>query len=204
MSWLGSGDRRRRARRPLEPERVQEPTYLVERDAPVGPPLDPTTRWYRRAVNKARGHTYDAYPDHLDVPWRVVGPEGPNVAAKRKKHRSSAPHPHPAELYVKHHGKLREVKFHGTSLENVIGTRNRRLMAGWVMDEIANTLAQMEEDDMTLEHRRNDEMGQGLAEYALILALIAIVAIAALLILGNQIQSVIQTIADCLPGGVGC
>lgn len=46
--------------------------------------------------------------------------------------------------------------------------------------------------------------GQGLAEYALILALIAIVAIAALLLLGGQIQGVIQSIADCLPGGVGC
>ena len=41
---------------------------------------------------------------------------------------------------------------------------------------------------------RRDEEGQGLAEYALILALIAIVAIAALLFLGEQISSILSTI----------
>ena len=35
---------------------------------------------------------------------------------------------------------------------------------------------------------RDDEQGQGLAEYALILALIAIVAIVALIFLGGQIS----------------
>jgi Flp pilus assembly pilin Flp len=39
----------------------------------------------------------------------------------------------------------------------------------------------------------NDD-GQGLAEYALILALIAIVAIIALLFLGGQISAIINTI----------
>jgi pilus assembly protein Flp/PilA len=39
-----------------------------------------------------------------------------------------------------------------------------------------------------------DERGQGLAEYALILALIAIIAIAALLFLGGQISSILSTI----------
>ena len=39
-----------------------------------------------------------------------------------------------------------------------------------------------------------DERGQGLAEYALILALIAIVAIAALLFLGTQISQILSTI----------
>ena len=38
--------------------------------------------------------------------------------------------------------------------------------------------------------------GQGLAEYALILALIAIVAIIALLFLGEQISSILFTIGD--------
>jgi Flp pilus assembly pilin Flp len=38
------------------------------------------------------------------------------------------------------------------------------------------------------------EAGQGLAEYALILALIAIVAIVALLFLGGQISSIINDI----------
>ena len=36
---------------------------------------------------------------------------------------------------------------------------------------------------------RSDEDGQGLAEYALILALIAIVAILALIFLGSQVSS---------------
>jgi len=41
---------------------------------------------------------------------------------------------------------------------------------------------------------RRDEEGQGLAEYALILALIAIVAIVALVFLGGQISSILSTI----------
>lgn len=40
--------------------------------------------------------------------------------------------------------------------------------------------------------------GQGLAEYALILALIAILAIASLLFLGGQINIILSTIADGL------
>ena len=43
-----------------------------------------------------------------------------------------------------------------------------------------------------------DEDGQGLAEYALILALIAIVAILALLFLGGQISSILSTIGASL------
>jgi len=39
-----------------------------------------------------------------------------------------------------------------------------------------------------------DEEGQGLAEYALILALIAIVAIVALLFLGGQISRILSTV----------
>jgi pilus assembly protein Flp/PilA len=41
---------------------------------------------------------------------------------------------------------------------------------------------------------RRREEGQGLAEYALILALIAIVAIVALIFLGGQISSILSTI----------
>ena len=43
-----------------------------------------------------------------------------------------------------------------------------------------------------------DEDGQGLAEYALILALIAIIAIAALVLLGTQISSILSTIANAI------
>ena len=38
------------------------------------------------------------------------------------------------------------------------------------------------------------EAGQGLAEYALILALIAVVAIGALIFLGGQVQSILDTV----------
>jgi len=41
-----------------------------------------------------------------------------------------------------------------------------------------------------------DEEGQGLAEYALILALIAIVAIVALLFLGGQISKILSVIGS--------
>ena len=41
---------------------------------------------------------------------------------------------------------------------------------------------------------RDDEEGQGLAEYALILALIAIVAIVALLFLGGAISKILSTV----------
>jgi pilus assembly protein Flp/PilA len=39
-----------------------------------------------------------------------------------------------------------------------------------------------------------DDEGQGLAEYALILALIAIVAIVALIFLGSQVSGILSTV----------
>jgi pilus assembly protein Flp/PilA len=41
--------------------------------------------------------------------------------------------------------------------------------------------------------RRNDE-GQGLAEYALVLALIAIIAIVALIFLGGQVSTILSKV----------
>lgn len=46
--------------------------------------------------------------------------------------------------------------------------------------------------------RADDEAGQGLAEYALILALIAIVAIVALIFLGGQISSILSRVAQSI------
>ena len=43
---------------------------------------------------------------------------------------------------------------------------------------------------------RKDEEGQGLAEYALILALIAIVAIIALIFLGGQVSKILSTVGN--------
>jgi pilus assembly protein Flp/PilA len=43
---------------------------------------------------------------------------------------------------------------------------------------------------------RKDEEGQGLAEYALILALIAIVAIIALIFLGTQVSTILSKVGN--------
>ena len=43
---------------------------------------------------------------------------------------------------------------------------------------------------------RHREEGQGLAEYALILALIAIVAIVALIFLGSQVSKILSTVGS--------
>lgn len=43
-----------------------------------------------------------------------------------------------------------------------------------------------------------DERGQGLAEYALILSLIAIIAIAALVFLGSEISGMLSTIGTAV------
>ena len=45
---------------------------------------------------------------------------------------------------------------------------------------------------------RRDEEGQGLAEYALILALIAIVAIVALTFLGGQISTILSVVGSSI------
>ena len=50
----------------------------------------------------------------------------------------------------------------------------------------------------TLQMRLDDEEGQGLAEYALILVFIAIVAIVALTFLGTSISSILSKIATSL------
>ena len=45
---------------------------------------------------------------------------------------------------------------------------------------------------------RRDEEGQGLAEYALILALIAIVAIIALIFLGGQVSTILSDVGNSI------
>ncbi len=44
----------------------------------------------------------------------------------------------------------------------------------------------------------SDERGQGLAEYALILALIAVLAIAAVTFLGGQINSILSNVGNSI------
>jgi pilus assembly protein Flp/PilA len=50
---------------------------------------------------------------------------------------------------------------------------------------------------------RNKKRGQSLAEYGLILGLIAVVAIAALTAMGGQIQGILTTINGALGGAQG-
>jgi pilus assembly protein Flp/PilA len=52
--------------------------------------------------------------------------------------------------------------------------------------------------DYVLSVLKRDEEGQGLAEYALILALIAIVAIIALIFLGTQVSTILSTVGDSI------
>jgi pilus assembly protein Flp/PilA len=46
--------------------------------------------------------------------------------------------------------------------------------------------------------RRDEEEGQGLAEYALILALIAIIAIIALIFLGGQVSTILSKVGSSI------
>jgi hypothetical protein len=145
--WLGRCDRRRRARRPFESGDHHQPTYLVERDAPAGPPLDPNVRWFRRAVERVTGRSYDAYPDH-DAPYAIdVLDYGPAVPVTPLRDRLPKPRKHPVSLFVKSNGRMREVKLRGLPLEMALDKLNRRIVAGWVMDEIAGTLAQLEGEE---------------------------------------------------------
>ena len=50
----------------------------------------------------------------------------------------------------------------------------------------------------TVRSDRTPARGQGLAEYALILALIAIIAIVALLFLGGQISTILSTVGKSI------
>ena len=47
-------------------------------------------------------------------------------------------------------------------------------------------------------HLDSEEEGQGLAEYALILALIAIVAIVALIFLGGQVSKILSNVGNSI------
>jgi pilus assembly protein Flp/PilA len=47
-------------------------------------------------------------------------------------------------------------------------------------------------------HLDSEEEGQGLAEYALILALIAIVAIVALIFLGGQVSKILSNVGSSI------
>ncbi len=60
-------------------------------------------------------------------------------------------------------------------------------------------LTKINEFILRLVARVRSEEGQALAEYGLILALIAVVAIAALTALGLAVSGQLQTVADAMP-----
>ena len=51
--------------------------------------------------------------------------------------------------------------------------------------------------------RRQIQAGQGLVEYALILALIAVLVIGAAAVLGRQVSTTLSTVGDQMPAGSG-
>ena len=59
-------------------------------------------------------------------------------------------------------------------------------------------LSQLRRITARLRHLWNETSGQGLAEYALILALIAIVAIVALIFMGQQVSSKLSIIGSTI------
>ncbi len=61
---------------------------------------------------------------------------------------------------------------------------------GW--EEVNTPVAVL--DAIIMFFYRDDEDGQGLAEYALILALIAIIAIIALIFLGGQVKTLLSNV----------
>ncbi len=74
------------------------------------------------------------------------------------------------------------------------GTRTGQLPEKEVITAVLTTLTALAGSIV----RRDDEDGQGLAEYALILALIAIVAIVALIFLGGQISSRLSEVGTAM------
>ena len=52
---------------------------------------------------------------------------------------------------------------------------------------------------LRLQDVRDREEGQGLVEYALILALVSVISIAVLTLVGTDIRDVLQAVADVLP-----
>jgi pilus assembly protein Flp/PilA len=60
------------------------------------------------------------------------------------------------------------------------------------------------EDMRTLQRLWKEEEGQDLIEYALLVALIALVAMAAFPALGNSIQAVFTRANTCLNSSTGC
>jgi pilus assembly protein Flp/PilA len=78
------------------------------------------------------------------------------------------------------------------ALPRTTGHIGEALIRGWVI--IIREIRHMALIQKFLVAIRRDEEGQGLAEYALILALIAIIAIVALIFLGGQVSQILSNV----------
>jgi Flp pilus assembly pilin Flp len=186
MGW--SGHERRRPRRP-----EGTPTYDVDRDGPEWTPPPPYwARWRRRARELITQTRYEAYPDH-EVPFPDLVAALPPLTTPRGENRPRAR----TVLTVVRGGVVREVQLDGAGLEQInLQSRLGQSMIARAIDQTLEEIDVMEDQ----EFRRDDGEGQGLAEYALLLALISIVAIVALIVLGSQINAVFDFIGQQIPG----
>lgn len=154
------------------------PTYDVDKDSPPWePPSPPETRWTRKSINKTQEPVYDAYPERYNI--------GEPIAHPKPKKEVDQPKIVGLKLIVQGPTVSKEVPLERGFLE--MFKNSSRLQQGYLAHLIAITAK-----DVT------DKEGQGLAEYALILALIAIIAIVALLFLGSQISNMLNQLGTSI------
>lgn len=178
--------RQRRERR-LGPRPEGHPTYIVEKDAPEWRPPEPWYgRWTRKAFTRSP-HVYDAYPDRDPLENAGLQKPAPPKFSIREPRRRQRTH-----LVVVRAGVEREVLLHGAGLEQIdLSTRLCQAMLATEVQKVLEEMDEMEDQEL----RR----GQGLTEYALILALIVIVAIVVVAFLGQQIVQVFEQVGDSIP-----
>ena len=95
--------------------------------------------------------------------------------------------------YATHNGRERPVDKHGQP-----GLVVARALSGGSGETIGKEVHTLFKLTAFLASLRRDEDGQGLAEYALILALIAIIAIVALIFLGGQVSQILSNVGNSI------
>ena len=193
MAWF------KRPRNPADKQR-HEPTYDVDRDGPPWQmPRQYDKQWERKQFEEhvaaelaLERRLYDAYPDH-GSPFE--GLESPvNVAAKR---RSPPVVTGEVRLMVSVNYRTRVVRLDSGFLE-LYDPKNRIQQA---------TLARAVKEAIDRASQPAEappEPGQGLAEYALLLALIAVAVIVAALLLGSQLSGILNAVGGCLQDAPNC
>lgn len=174
MAWFKRD--RRKTRRDK-----REPTYLVERDAPPWEQPHPfDRRWDRRAHELVERTRYDAYPDHAQPfeGFHEPADEAMSVDIPRRVRT-----PRKVRLMVIVDDKEAGVLFEPGFMEH-FDPANRLQQA-----HLAHGIREAIEDVL-------DDEAQSIVEYALILALIAVVAIVVLIFLGSQISGILTELGN--------